>query len=321
MALGIFLFGGVGIYLLSRYIKYRRHNISKNLRKGVIVKITQKIGKLIRVGKLEKLQGPIPYYGVFGSTDPEKIIVLQAGVHGLEDFAIEVLVKVVWRLQHAFLVQQKVQIQVIPIVNYWGFVNHQRTNKNGVDLVRNSPYKSKHKRMIPFVSGWKSPLIRPLTWFLAKTWYFMGIKIEKQTQFLIHQFNSLLLSGKELVFFDFHTGNTSPETTIWRQELDQRVGIPAHLEKVCNDNNIIFAPIDYGTHGGIYEYIAEMHQKHDLNAFTVELGVLGNRNYTKEYFFGSVFTSPCGQRKEFLKQETEKIMAIINAEIIHRETQ
>lgn len=320
MTLSIFIFGGVGTYLLSRYIKYRRHNISKNLRKGVIIKITQKIGKLIRKRKLKKLQGPIPYHGVFGSSDPEKIIVLQSGVHGLEDFAIEVLVKVVLRLQHAFLVQQKVQIQVIPIVNYWGFTNHERTNQNGVDLVRNSPYQSKHKRMIPFVSGWKSPLIRPIAWIAAKTWYFMGTKIEKQTEFLIHKFNDLLLSGKELVFFDFHTGNTSPETTIWRQELDQRVGIPKHLEKVCNDYDIIFTPIDYGTHGGIYEYIAEMHEKYDLNAFTVELGVLGNRNYTKEYFWGSVFTTPKGKRKEFLDKETQKIMAIINAEIMHRDT-
>lgn len=320
MTLSIFLFGGVGTYLLSRYIKYRRHNTSKSLRKGVIVKITQKISKLIRKGKLKKLQGPIPYHGVFGSSNPEKIIVLQAGVHGLEDFAIEVLLTIVSRLNQHFLVKKRVQIQVIPIVNYWGFKNHERTNQNGVDLVRNSPYKSKHKRMIPLVSGWKSPLIRPLTWILAKTWYFMGTTVEKQTEFLIHKFNDLLLSGKELVFFDFHTGNTSPETTIWRQELDQRVGIPKHLEKVCNDHNIIFAPIDYGTHGGIYEYIAEMNGKHHLNAFTVELGVLGNRSYTKEYFLGSVFTTPKGKRKEFLEKETQKIMAIINAEIIHRDT-
>lgn len=308
-----------GLFMASQYIKYRRAQLSKKLRSGVMVQIYLRIKKLIRRGKLKKLKGPIPYQGIIGSTNPEKIIVLQSGVHGSEDFAIEVLLSVVSRLDSNFLKKKKVQVQIIPIVNYFGFKKHERTNQNGVDLVRNSPYQSRHKRIIPFVSGWKTSFVRPITWLVAKTWYFMGNRIEKETEFLIQKFDELIYSGKEIVFFDFHTGNTSPKTTIWRHELDQRMGVPLHLEKVLKDNNIVFEPIDYGTHGGLYEHLADTHQKHDLNAFTVELGVLEDRSYTFAYLFDSVFLPPKGKRKEFLQRETEKVFRILEQEINHRD--
>ena len=148
----------------------------------------------------------------------------------------------------------------------------------------------------------------------------MGEKMEEETNFLFEKFSDLIDNKKEIVFFDFHTGNTSPKTTIWRHELDQRVGVPLHLEKVLKDNDIIFEPIDYGTHGGLYEYLADAHTNHELNAFTVELGVLDNRDYMKEYFFGSIFLPPKGKRKEFLERETQKITEVIKAEIIHRDS-
>jgi hypothetical protein len=316
MIIGIFLFL---TYSFSRWIKYRRGQLSRSLRAGVVMQIFLRIKKLIRRGKLQKLKGPIPYQGIIGSTNPEKIIVLQSGVHGPEDFAIEVLLNVVTRLDQNFLKKSRVQIHVIPIVNYFGFQKHERTNQNGVDLVRNSPYQSRHKRIIPFVSGWRTSLVRPITWLVSKTWYFMGHRIEKETEFLIQKFDELIHSGKEIVFFDFHTGNTSPKTTIWRHELDQRMGVPLHLERVLKDNNIVFEPIDYGTHGGLYEYLADTHQKHDLNAFTVELGVLEDRSYAFAYFFDSVFLPPRGKRKEFLEKETEKVFRILKQEINHRD--
>ena len=61
----------------------------------------------------QKRNSIFDYYGEFGSTNPEKVILLQAGVHGgLELFAIEVLLDKVARLDPVLLEKQRIRVRV-----------------------------------------------------------------------------------------------------------------------------------------------------------------------------------------------------------------
>ncbi|MCI5050769.1 MAG: DUF2817 domain-containing protein [Candidatus Pacebacteria bacterium] len=314
----------------------RRVNRRKRSRKAIELLLNKLLEKGVLIDRNKKdnreswCQYRVPYIGYLGSDTPEKVIVLQSGLHGLEYFSIETLLRYVHQLDVKNLEKRNIQVIVIPIVNYWGFQNYKRTNENGVDLARNYRVYT-HNALeevtsYPLVRGYKMWFVPwLLTKIMRKTWYYMGRELQLELYELRDIYAEILNTYSNVHFYDFHTGNNSMATTMWRHEFDTRRGIPKKFRSIFRKQmmdapGIQLGPIDYVTYGGLYEGLSqEFKNAHPhLNAFTVEMAVLakpGNWHYRYEYFFGSVFEPKISNRVSQLQQELKHMSLIINAEI------
>lgn len=338
-----FVFIAVGLIILHKYIIFLRDQRKITFRSDSRDSIMHMVHRLLNSGRLiDRRIGntapwimSVPYVSILGSKTPRKVIALQAGLHGLEYFSIEVLLKFLMTIDEDYLINQEIQIIAFPIVNYWGFKEYKRTNKNGVDLARNYRSYSSPLKNVPeylFVKGHRmKPWIKQITILMSKTWYNRGYGyVESELYELSQEYSGLLGKHQDICFYDFHTGNTSDVTTLWRHEFDTRKNIPVHLADAFIYHNtsrkkIEFGPIDYRTYGGLYEGLAYEHQKKhkNINAYTVELSVMNNytnAKYTRRYFFGTVFEPYSNIRKEKLQEQLEIITDIIAAEITTEST-
>ncbi|MFT6911403.1 MAG: hypothetical protein ACJAU8_000646 [Candidatus Paceibacteria bacterium] len=309
------------------------------LRPGLQQKIQKMIQELLQSGKLiDRNIGrelpwlyKVPYKAVLGAKFPKKVIFLQAGVHGLEYFSIQTLLIFIKLVNEDLLCRLGIRIIAIPIVNYWGFENYKRTNQKSVDLARDFHVYKSPLTDVPsylFVRGYKmTPTIKQITILMGKTWYHRGdSQLQIETLEILNIVSDILIDNKKVALYDFHTGNNSRATTVWRSEFDMRTGIPSHLEKVfahfnaIKKNSMHFASIDYTTLGGLFEGLSQIFKEShpNLDANTIELSVLEKADfwhYNYYYFFTTVFEPKKKNRARKLKEEVEKIQAIIDAEM------
>jgi len=260
------------------------------------------------------------FYGEIGSKNPQKVVLLQSGVHGgLELFAIEVLLDKIAKLDLEMLEEKRIKVIVIPIVNQYGFDNSKRTNENGVDLARNSGYITTHLNKIPFVVGWSFYNIFMIITVLltGKTWYNKGFNLQRETDTLMRLYRKNLRKYKDNFFcFDFHTGNTSGESRLFFQELYKQPHV-SFINTLCSETSMHIEMIDYGTDGGFFEKVA-LDTGINFNAFTVELAVIAkytHKKYVMRYFFHTVF-EPTEKEYEQQKKEADKEIDNIFSSVI-----
>lgn len=133
---------------------------------------------------------------------------LFAGVHGLEKIGTHVVVNFLSTLMkelewdrdlHALL--ETSRIVSIPLINPGGMSTNNRSNPNGIDLMRNAPVEmDEHLSTTPFVSGHR--ISNKLPWYRGVN----GAEMEKELQALVKFVQKNIFSATTSMSIDFHSG-------------------------------------------------------------------------------------------------------------------
>lgn len=141
-----------------------------------------------------------------GSTDPKApVLGIVGGVHGLERIGAQVVVSYMNSLANLMLWDQmtrtaleKIRIFFIPMVNPAGTIHRQRSNANGVDLMRNAPVEA--DKPYPLLGGhYLSP---KLPWYRGPR----GGPMELESQFLIQGVEDEIRDSVMPLTIDIHSG-------------------------------------------------------------------------------------------------------------------
>jgi len=335
---GFLLLHAVIIHLRERRKVSRRENgeTQKNIKKSLDILTAR--GVLIH-----QPQKRLKYVGYIGynqpSQKPPKVtLFLKAGMHGLEYFSIQILLGVLLQIRpdHIdWLKKNKIQIIVVPIVNWYGFENYTRTNKNRVDLARNyetylSPLRKK-MRPWPFLVGWgfktfldwlTIPIALPLAYIFMSTDYFKGFRVQKEILELKEILDPLMKSQSTLYAFDCHTGNPEIQTVVWGTEFDPRnIGELGFFKKLLRKFNTRdtpheykFAQIDYPIDGALFEALAYENNQYSANLFTIEFPTHSQSNTLYalyRYFLDTGYEPYNRYRKSALNREILKMTTMI----------
>ena len=150
----------------------------------------------------------LPIYRVdLGSEAPDApVVMLVGGVHGLERIGSEVvmawlrnlLARMSWD-GHLQALLKKVRVTLLPILNPGGMYLNQRSNPNGVDLMRNAPITAQDRSAFLLGGQRFSPR---LPWFIGDPE--QGMEAENQA---LESVISELLPGRPFsVALDCHSG-------------------------------------------------------------------------------------------------------------------
>lgn len=167
---------------------------------------------LVRVTELEQvsLQGnKLPVHGIsIGSDDPHApCLGLFGGVHGLEGVGSQVVISYL----HSLFMQlswdkdlqnilSRSRICAIPIINPGGMQLRNRSNPNGVDLMRNSPVESDGSAHIPLISGHR--ISKKLPWYRGK----INEPMEKEGAAAVQFVKNEMFDSRFALSIDFHSG-------------------------------------------------------------------------------------------------------------------
>lgn len=124
----------------------------------------------------------------------KKAIFLTSGIHGPERIGISSAIASFRELLNNQA--SNVDLYLLPFMNPYGFFRNQRSNKNNVDLMRNSPIYGKAPF---FFGGHRISSALP---------YYMGPRpvSEVESEFLFNYFNSKMPRYDKIVSLDFHSG-------------------------------------------------------------------------------------------------------------------
>ncbi len=141
-----------------------------------------------------------------GCTEPTcPVLFITGGVHGLERIGAQLawsllktsLDRLLWD-ESLRLLFTKIRLVVVPLVNPYGYENYRRSNKNGVDLMRNSSIDATEK--VPFLLGGQR--------YSAKLPWFRGdkAKLEIENETLATIFKEEVSHSMCAIAVDFHSG-------------------------------------------------------------------------------------------------------------------
>jgi len=142
----------------------------------------------------------------FGSQNPEApVLVLTSGVHGLERIGVQTLLSLLrmlfsrfnWDRETQFALS-KIRFCVFPFVNPVGLALGSRSNKNGVDLMRNSPIDDK-RRISPIYGGHQISALLP--WYQGNP-----EQPELETKSVYQFFQRGIKKASRVISIDFHSG-------------------------------------------------------------------------------------------------------------------
>ncbi|MCB9063063.1 MAG: hypothetical protein H6622_16185 [Halobacteriovoraceae bacterium] len=217
----------------------------------------------------------VPTFGLFG------------GVHGLERVGTHVVInyltslfqQLTWdmELRNFF---KNFRFVSIPLINPAGMATYQRSNPNGVDIMRNSPVDSIDEGT-PFISGHRISNLIP--WYRGEK----GI-IESETQLVIDFVTKYLFNSPASISLDVHSGfgmvdriwypyaKTSSdfprkkESLVISELLDRT--IPHHVYKFESQAD------SYIISGDLWDHLFDLHYNDPQNEnsvyipFTLEMG-------------------------------------------------
>ncbi|MEO5660901.1 MAG: M14 family zinc carboxypeptidase [Polaromonas sp.] len=160
------------------------------------------------VGHISTHSATFPLFTAsIGSSDRQAPAVgFFGGIHGLERIGTQLILHfmraLLFRLEWDELLHQqlqKVRLLFMPIVNPGGMWAHQRSNPNGVDLMRNAPQRAESG--VPFLAGGQtlSPL---LPWFCGRP----GAPMEVESTALLRVVREQLASHPFSLALDCHSG-------------------------------------------------------------------------------------------------------------------
>ncbi|MCO7224658.1 M14 family zinc carboxypeptidase [Pleionea sp. CnH1-48] len=201
--------------LIDSFVENRSEEQRKRLKKHlpelvelerVILNSTAQI-KLSVLSSYEWDEIELPQYclqlGEFQSDQPRLLIV--GGVHGLERIGSRVIIALLetWlhRMEWDVSMQEclkKIAVTFVPIVNLVGMYKNQRSNGNGVDLMRNGPIEAEGK--VPFLAGGHR-YTRWLPWYRG-----YADEMEKENRALEGIIKQLTIDSPLLISLDCHSG-------------------------------------------------------------------------------------------------------------------
>lgn len=154
-------------------------------------------------GQVESTNIKYPLVSVHYGNSNGPTLLLLGGVHGLERIGAELTLSLLNSFQQRLEWDQvlidmlkKIQLVFIPLVNPVGYFNTTRSNANGVDIMRNAPIESKEK--VPFLLGGHK--------YSNKIPWFMGEKVEVETQFVLDVLQNILHNSDCVISMDIHSG-------------------------------------------------------------------------------------------------------------------
>ena len=248
--------------------------------------------KCRNLGNIKTPAKDYPIIGVvIGPDDPTlPTLGLFGGVHGLE----RVGTHIVTTFLKSFLTQlewdqdlqetmKHMRIVSIPLVNPAGMAMLNRSNANGVDLMRNAPVESLHKGRFPYLlSGHR--ISNRLPWYRGVE----GAPMETEAQCLVDFVQKELFPSSYSLAVDFHSGfgmkdrlwypyakttDTFPrfdDAMALKKLMD--ISLPHHIYNIEPQSK------NYTTHGDIWDYLFDL-QYGDPNLknniflpWTLELG-------------------------------------------------
>lgn len=242
-------------------------------------------------------------------------LVISSGLHGIEGYLGHAAI-------HSFLekilqsINDTTEVVIYPTLNPYGMDHNLRTNKNNVDLNRNfsknnftsinenyptvKPFiePKEFKNTVNFNTNYYFELTKLIknngvkflhnAFLLGQSEHqkgicFMGTAFEKETQFILNEFNTLMKTKIPLTWIDLHSGygpknkmaviNSRHETETTKEMIEQ-----------CNYPYILGNNEDdiYDTDGDIiekfYESKNQKYSKNDFYATCFEFGTVGTGN-------------------------------------------
>ncbi|GAA3561744.1 MULTISPECIES: M14 family zinc carboxypeptidase [Marinobacter] len=229
----------------------------------------------------------VPIYRAdLGSDSPNvPAFLLVGGVHGLERIGSQVVIAWLRNLlsrlkwdQHLRELLEKVHITVLPILNPGGMYLNQRSNPNGVDLMRNAPITAQDRSAFLLGGQRLSPR---LPWYIGDPEQGM----EPENRALEGVINSLLPGRPFSLALDCHSG-FGWQDQIWfpyayRRRPMRRIASVMALkviwEQAYPNHDYRFEPQSrhYLTHGDLWDYFYKQVNRHSEGAFiplTLEMG-------------------------------------------------
>ncbi|WP_166263433.1 M14 family zinc carboxypeptidase [Marinobacter caseinilyticus] len=229
----------------------------------------------------------LPVYRVdVGSDSPDvPVVMLVGGVHGLERIGAQVVItwlrnllcRLAWDA-HLKTLLEKVHITLLPILNPGGMYLNQRSNPNGVDLMRNSPVTAQ---------GQSTFLLGGQRWSPRLPWYTGDPKLgmEPENRALEAVIQDLLPGRPFSLSLDCHSG-FGWQDQIWfpyayRRRPMRRIASVMALkliwEQAYPDHNYVFEPQSrhYLTHGDLWDHFYKQVNRAGSGSFiplTLEMG-------------------------------------------------
>lgn len=270
------------------------------------------------LGRIEDAGEDYPVYGLsIGSKEKDApVFCVVGGVHGLERIGSQVVLSYLNTLDQRlrwdgdFREQLKTRrIICVPVANPWGVANHRRSNKNGVDLMRNAPVEAQNATWL--VGGHR---ISPkLPWYRGEE----GAPMELENQALVEFIERETAHSPAVVALDMHSGfgvkdqiwfpfaKSASEPFPYMEEFKRLRRLfeqtyPHHIYKIEPQSAV------YTTHGDIWDYMVLRRQELGLGGvfipLTLELGswawvkknpvqifsIFGHFNPVKEHRFSRV---------------------------------
>lgn len=229
----------------------------------------------------------VPIYRVdIGSEAPDvPVLLLVGGVHGLERIGAQVVISWLQSLLaraswdgHLRKLLEKVHITLLPILNPGGMYLNQRSNPNGVDLMRNSPVTAQ---------GQSTFLLGGQRWSPRLPWYTGDPEqgMEAENRALEAVINGLLPGRPFSLALDCHSG-FGWQDQIWfpyayRRRPMRRIASVMALkliwEQAYPDHNYVFEPQSrhYLTHGDLWDHFYKQVNRAGEGTFiplTLEMG-------------------------------------------------
>lgn len=213
-----------------------------------------------------------PIYSIeIGSEDPEApVFALFGGVHGLERVGTHVVLAYLeslfaqaeWDedLRERF---KSCRLVSIPLINPAGMFFGQRSNMNGIDLMRNSPSRSEQK--VPYLLGGHH-LGPHLPWYMGPE---NSTQMELESQVVVDYVKEQCFESKAVLALDIHSG-FGMKDRLWYPYAKTSDPFPALAEvqsvkRLLDQSypNHIYAvepqSESYTTHGDLWDYIFDEH--------------------------------------------------------------
>ncbi|MGE0632701.1 MAG: M14 family zinc carboxypeptidase [Pseudobdellovibrionaceae bacterium] len=206
------------------------------------------------------------YKVVMGSKDPQApVLGLFGGVHGLERIGSQVILSilrsVVELLSWDSVINRTLKesrLVFMPIINPVGMMLKQRSNGNGVDIMRNAPVEA-DGTSYPLIGGHR--ISSRLPWYRGSAVNSM----EVETRAIIDVVEKEMSKSKVAISVDFHSGFGVQDqlwfpyakTTAPFPQLAEMYGLKALLDRTYPNHFYVVEPQsqNYTTHGDVWDYV------------------------------------------------------------------
>ncbi|MBT3704995.1 DUF2817 domain-containing protein [Candidatus Peregrinibacteria bacterium] len=277
-----------------------------NRRKSIKIKPSNKFLPILCSVSYNKKKYQIHYYKHIKS--PKKpTLVITANIHGIEK--ISSLVALDFCKKMVKLGQKSpVNFVCIPCLNPFGLAHKTRCNGNGVDLMRNSPLRTKKKTFFFGGQNWSNRLP-----------YFQGEKLEKENEIWLKLMKKIWKSTKGPVFhIDIHSGfgwKTSiwpPHTRSFKTKRNKQLFLP--FKKMAAQNGMKYSDIPYNISGDMLDHLYELSPRNRAAAATMEIGTW-KWIYTMPWRIGLAsnwFNPPEKILKKVVREHSKALMTLVN---------